>query len=400
MKSLFLLYFVTLSLFSTVAVAGPKQGGNGSGGGTSIVCRDEAGAVETAKLYDLFEAENDPVKPIEIYRDDSLEPMDRIRFAFTERSKRVGETIVDKNRPEIPADIQRALNLVKRDWVSLKAGTRLPLVTDVKPVFLSSGKNCELETTAIYDDNAYKLYVDMEIYNKLSNTDKAGLILHEAIYKNHRVLIKDETSTWVRKIVAGVLSKEFLSEKSMNQLGVYILSVSEILSINPRRSIEPDPNDGSGVADSHKVLDVFLGTKKLTCTLDKLPNEKIEVGIYQVNENTSIRSWAPYMIEPEQNKSSKTAWVFDYALRNCRQTNDSNCDFAIYGLTNADPNEKDPEFSGSGYAPVLKISGAYHMGELFAGRETVKGIYQIVTYKEGYEVKKVFKNEPVTCSLN
>ncbi|MBY0453096.1 MAG: hypothetical protein K2P92_08675, partial [Bdellovibrionaceae bacterium] len=116
--------------------------------------------------------------------------------------------------------------------------------------------------------------------------------------------------------------------------------------------------------------------------------------------DTTLRKWLPYMHEPERAKSGKTAWVFDYAVKNCRQINDDNCDFAIYGLTNADPNERDPEFSGAGYAPVLKISGAYHMGELFAGREAVKGTYQIVTYKDNYEVKKVFKSAPVTCTLN
>jgi hypothetical protein len=46
------------------------------------------------------------------------------------------------------------------------------------------------------------------------------------------------------------------------------------------------------------------------------------------------------------------------------------------------------------------LSGRYQMGELFVGRETLKGTYEIVTYKGNYEVKKVHSSLPVTCSMN
>jgi hypothetical protein len=234
-----------LSTYSTLAAAG-----NGtSGGGAAVVCRGPKGEVQKAFLYDTYAAANDTRNPRKVLISDKP-PGQQVeaalkRIARARRSDGPG-------RDMWSSTIRRALGLVKRDWLPLKEGTRLPFVPDFEPEFISDGKDCKAETMAHYDDATSNLRVDMAIYAKLSNTDRAALYLHEALYKIDRLINGVTSSKPTRERIDALLtaSNDPRDRHLMNVMTPIYMNVSsdnDEVNLNPAR------------------FDLWLGAKTLHC---------------------------------------------------------------------------------------------------------------------------------------
>jgi hypothetical protein len=206
--ALFIATGVALTNFCYMSKAYAKQGGQDGGGGAAIVCRNEAGQISSARLYDLYAIENNPRSPRETVKSNAS-----IEQLLQQALNRVASAHSENGTPVVKSDnltvslISRALALVQRDWIPLLPGTRLDFVPDVAAEFVSSRPECKLETVAHYDDQLSNLSVDMQIYNQFSETDKAALKMHEALYKISRILFADTTSKRTRGLVGELFAK-------------------------------------------------------------------------------------------------------------------------------------------------------------------------------------------------
>ncbi len=143
------------------------------GGGRSIVCRDPNGKITSAEVLDLFEGRVQyqleyKSKPIDfkaqikdLFMSSTLEAQERL-WAFQLRN-RIG--IILDNMKFIPE------------------GNRLLPVNDSHEIIVP--KKCGAEQSVNYFNDRTILF-DLEIWNALNETNKAALIMHEAIYKELR----------------------------------------------------------------------------------------------------------------------------------------------------------------------------------------------------------------------
>ena len=188
-----------LGLFSQISLPEAFAAGSGtSGGGTAVVCRNpQTGKIEGApELYELFEAEHDPLRHYHIQR--GGEPMDaQIESVLNRVSNERGMDVLT---------VRHALILVNHAWVLTDGQARINMLPDFVPTFLPKDPNCKLEVTAFYDDSNETVEVDSEIFGQMSSADQAALKLHEAIYKVNRTFAQDKNSDRTRSDVAGLFS--------------------------------------------------------------------------------------------------------------------------------------------------------------------------------------------------
>lgn len=177
--------YLILGLVTLGAMAHASAGGVDGGGGKSIVCRDSAGSIKSAEVLDLYEG--------------------RIMF---------GLNIQETNEP-MASQIKRALNNIPTNSRGLievyvnqiqkhmkitPAGTQLLPIDDSFEVIAPTG--CSAEQTANYY-NDKMILVSGDIWGSLSETGKAALILHEAVYASNR-LVGATNSRQSRHIVANI----------------------------------------------------------------------------------------------------------------------------------------------------------------------------------------------------
>jgi hypothetical protein len=157
-------------------------------GGQSVVCRDQSNKITSAQLLDFFEA------PI-MYRQIIQESNKSVDSQIDAIARKLENTIY---RPEtygrIFNDIKSSITFVK--------DVKLKLINDSLEVIIPNG--CKVEQLAIYVDQNLIL-VDNEIWEKLSPTHQAGLIVHEGVYFDARVF-GEKDSRRTRKIVGHLFS--------------------------------------------------------------------------------------------------------------------------------------------------------------------------------------------------
>lgn len=159
------LFFITL-LVSSLSYAGAGVDG---GGGKSVVCRDDSGQIVSAEVLDIYEgrvqyglslpATNDTIK---------VQMEDAINNIASGRSQMFKESVLQ---------MANFVNLRKR---ILPNGTALQDINDSHHVVVP--KDCKVEQLANFTKQN-QILIDGEIWNKLNNTNKAALIVHEALYK-------------------------------------------------------------------------------------------------------------------------------------------------------------------------------------------------------------------------
>ena len=163
------------------------EGGISEGGGRSVVCRNPAGEITSAQMLDLYEGEK--VYKLSVPRSDA--PMEE------QIAKALGKL---SEKARLP--IQFQAGFIREKMSLLPEDVKLPLLEDSREFALP--RNCEVEQLAIYYsmDN---IQVDGQIWSKLSETDRAALLVHEAIYLYDRNG-GATTSRRSRRIVANLFS--------------------------------------------------------------------------------------------------------------------------------------------------------------------------------------------------
>lgn len=376
MKSLFLQFFVTLSLFSTVALA-KNQGGNGSGGGAGIVCRNDDGTVTEAYLYDLYETENDPNIEIQIVR--SNEPpeiqIENIlkRWHDLEEKHWSFMSSINYARFEDVSLMRKALALVERDWVFLKEGVTLPLNTDIVPQFLPANKKCKLESIALYDDTKRVLYVDKSVYLKLSPTDQAALKVHEAVYKGRRVLLNENTSTNTRLSTARFFSQEF-SEKYTQFSDIIPPKCETCEEPKVRAKTEFETREEYMTDIDVKEIELMLGNKKLVC------QNGTDSWSYFIG-NTNQNKTQNMMIGMPTEKSHEVPYYGNAAQFEIKmfKTNYGTTYLAIRGLGWG--NQLDFQIS----VPITRYQQEIDREEIYAGLKQIDGVISTNLEHEAYQ---------------
>jgi hypothetical protein len=236
-----LIFISIFSISSAISIA--HAAGTGvTGGGSTVVCRDPNtnAIIGQPQLYDLFEAQHDPRRAYKIVRSEE------------NADAQIEAMVKNFEANAIPAEdlegvtLRNSLAVEARDWLFTDGEARINMEPDFMPRFLPKDPHCKVEVTASYDDASSVLEVDKEIYEKMSNTDKAALRLHEAVYKINRIFAKDKTSDRTRQMVADLV-------KGGSMPGLY--QSLETIRIDPKNMPFKDP----------RVIEIIFGQKTLVC---------------------------------------------------------------------------------------------------------------------------------------
>lgn len=181
MKLLLLTYFLLMQL----ALAG-KETGNG---GVSVVCRDSKGIINSVELLDLYEGK---LLYGRTYSSDLISVDQHIQLA----QLRV------ISFPHFLNSLKDEVAFIQANMVFIPKGTELIPTNDAFPIIQKKG--CQLEQLANYADSG-EIFVSQEIYDELTNLNKASLLLHEAIYALRRKT-GDTTSQQSRRLVSHLVA--------------------------------------------------------------------------------------------------------------------------------------------------------------------------------------------------
>lgn len=174
-----------LLIFNTVVLA--SDGGVDGGGGNGVVCRDSSDSITSVRMLDLYEGEI-------LYSLQFSDSFSTVENALKEVSQKM-------HAPHLEYMFLSTLNNFKM----LPTGVRLKPINDSGHIFIPS--NCKIEQVANYY-NSKMIYVVSDFYNKMSLTDKVGLIVHETLYYMDR-LNNVTNSRYSRRVTAHALSDNF-----------------------------------------------------------------------------------------------------------------------------------------------------------------------------------------------
>lgn len=198
------IFFVLTSMlmileFPNIAISSTRVGN----GGGALVCKNPNGDT-TVTLLDLYEAtERYGLKLSQL-----TGTVDQQMAAIY--GKIFKTTIIDFGFGDV---VKTIADDFKTNVKFIPADRKLQLIDDANYLMLPI--NCERQQLAIFDDLG-NIYIDTNLYNKLDNTNKAALFIHEAIYYLQKdsnkmdVHLDDINSDTVRKSVAYLFSDTIL----------------------------------------------------------------------------------------------------------------------------------------------------------------------------------------------
>ncbi len=161
--------FFLLSIFLNLATAGVKEVGNG---GVGVLCKKSF--QKPLELFDLYEGRIlQNLTPLE----SSLSFSD-LAMSY---SQQLDESIfgTDSGDKSFKTKINKVLSMLK----FLPSGVGLNSTNDVGNIIYP--KDCTLVQILNFKNDGY-IYVDSDLWNQLSEIDKAAAILHEVIYQYFR----------------------------------------------------------------------------------------------------------------------------------------------------------------------------------------------------------------------
>ena len=194
MKAKQILVVVADSLFAGLTNRGIAGHESGNGGG-GMVCREKQPI--SVKLLDFWEAE--ALKGIEIRRT-SASVYDQIQDAIQALTAQ-GQGGLVPNRHALDK-LYYHVEVEHKGFLPPSVGIAPP--SDALNSFIAKG--CGLEGIALYDDEYNTLDLDRELYDALGSTDRAGLFIHEAIYKRLRDVFHVPDSRVARNLTACAFS--------------------------------------------------------------------------------------------------------------------------------------------------------------------------------------------------
>lgn len=183
--------FIVLNLFSCMLYAGGMEGG----GGNAVVCRDKHEKLVSAKLYDLFEGQAlYGYFPNEILLD------------YSSQARAIAKKMTEATQDSFfETETERILNDVR----FLPPEAALVPIDDSGSIIKPA--NCDIFQTAIYQPNK-RVYFDSNIWNLLTETNRAALITHEVLYAYLRYYDAAKTSLRTRQYVAYLYSGQNLKK--------------------------------------------------------------------------------------------------------------------------------------------------------------------------------------------
>lgn len=190
---------IGLSLLISTSVFAQGEGTHSGNGGLAYVCRDSNQQITEARLLDLWE----PEKTL-LSSDFTTSVEEQIKKALAKVSDD-NEVFKLSQRQLLKYAIAIAKN--DRSFVSKS----IPLSNDALPAYRPAF-GCAFEQVALYgfdyETRDWVLKISKEIYDhpKFSNTDRAALWLHEAMYSLDRQFNSAKDSRNARSAVADLLS--------------------------------------------------------------------------------------------------------------------------------------------------------------------------------------------------
>ncbi len=200
----FLKIFISILLGVSAAWAGGKDGG----GGGVVLCEGKVRLLEIAEA----EAEGKPV----LESQNSYEvQLDEVIDWVTSIDQQTGQKLA------------QVLSKVKnRSFLKQKVVNPQP---DTGHVWKKAiPKNCRLEWAGYYTDSQDKLEISKDLFDQMSETNKAAFYLHEAIYSVARNRSSEETSLFTRILVAELLRKEEAAVYKLTRLFKPQISDNEV----------------------------------------------------------------------------------------------------------------------------------------------------------------------------
>lgn len=193
MKFFILSFFLMTSVFA-------KEGGNGGGVhdcGTSV------------ELYDFFEGRNPILHGLPVWTSDP-------QISETEYLARAMAHL-KKDLPMTHTLVAARLReLMLTGIIVFQEGT-IPIIADADIPFVDAG--CSYRQVANWNENFGLVFIDRPLYERMDGMSRAGLILHEVLYKFARDNgTANVNSNRIRKIVAKIFSDEVLLQTDERML--------------------------------------------------------------------------------------------------------------------------------------------------------------------------------------
>lgn len=186
-----LIVFLNIFVYNAFAEGGGMVGN----GGNAVVCNDSSGKMISAELLDLYEGR---VLYGLKYTESAIDHLQQAITLALKIDTSMGTKNVDGGR-NFTADDVIAINKRAR---MLPSGTGLTPVNDSFHFIVP--KNCSIIQVATYRNND-EVFIDSDIWSLLTETNKAGLLLHEALYHQLRYGA-DQTSVRTRKAVSLIIN--------------------------------------------------------------------------------------------------------------------------------------------------------------------------------------------------
>jgi hypothetical protein len=191
MKVLFLILLVS---FNVSAEIFKVEGTSDGGGGRGVVCKNTNGSISSVELLDFFEGRN-----LEGYT---------IPDRNGDFNSIIQKEFVNKT------DYRGNLKYLNKEWLPkvknglkiLPPGFRLEKVEDSGEIF-NLPNNCRIEQLANFQGIS-RIFIVGDFWNKMSETSRAGLIVHEFLWFLER-FTRVETSSRTRRTVARYFSSDF-----------------------------------------------------------------------------------------------------------------------------------------------------------------------------------------------
>jgi len=172
------LFLLLLLILSGNLLAQPSEGGKEIGnGGDVVVCKNDDGSIKSIELLDFFEARtlkklNYNLGPNNLSVENKIMiALKRLEHFSSERAKLYRE--------------QADILLNDENETSFVANTTLTDIPDSLHLALPNG--CDIEQIAIQNNPIFsddpRYVINQDLWNRLDNNNKAGLVLHEIIYR-------------------------------------------------------------------------------------------------------------------------------------------------------------------------------------------------------------------------
>lgn len=181
-------WILSMILFSSSAFASGDRVGNG---GDGVACSDKT------ELLDFYESS----LPLKSYK-------------LEQSYKEITENVLSNLERFNPAQAKQYRRRFSEffDETEFKSGASLINIKDSRHLFKPKDKNCKIMQIAIRRNEESvvmkRFLIDEDLWNKLSERSKAGLVLHEIIYEHFYKLGEDDS------IKARAVNAYLFSEKS------------------------------------------------------------------------------------------------------------------------------------------------------------------------------------------